>query len=680
MTESACTILRDLRAHYQGTPILTLAQTALWDDPLKALVKALLDAEAPGTRLVLGIMDTDYFSRLPKPPPGFKPFDVLPHNEGSTRDLWAAVGEMHSLLGAETPLPVHTLAEEGVRFCRVIQAANAGYDPGDCTRFIDDLTQAWGWRGLAQTKGRRLLAGDVPLRDAGDALIRQVDWALAETSRVAERPLGPFATRLRARVVEFVGANPDASLTDLYLDLLPGIYQTLLGYEPAGLEYARSSELLQFNRWTANRARFRPLDLFLDPRTAPIAKRHYNGAVRGGGIATLDRFGPDALPFDIAIPGHGRGTLHLSADLLHVDTDEPIDISLARPITSRRQLAIVLEDSLGPGVALLGKAVVLITMLAGEYIFLFNETGSPYVTRSCRWNALLHAEGLGLRLYPILRLGVKPWDNVSKAGGHLALPPHMARIFGEDRISATEFERRFRGAVRNAEASLKAIRRFEKPVDWMDHLAGAADGVWTDRATEYRELRAQRAQHGILIQRVNAEGARVLDDLRRVRADVSAMEQEKGQHWRACVMPLRDASPRDEDEFAAAMGRRAEYEARINDTRRKIADAETLRSEIAVRRRELQDDPGVGERAARIRVLEGEAELEKARQVHDAWMTYQALEHSQPRPSAWWFPAVDPSGAWFRAVAESAEFRWQPLTGEACADPSALSLPDVVTI
>ena len=78
-------------------------------------------------------------------------------------------------------------------------------------------------------------------------------------------------------------------------------------------------------------------------------------------------------------------------------------------------------------------------------------------------------------------------------------------------------------------------------------------------------------------------------------------------------------------------------------------------------------------------MLEGEAELEKAQQVRDAWMTSQALEHSQPRPSAWWFPAVDPGGAWFRAVAESAEFRWQPLTGESCAEPVA-SMPDVVTI
>lgn len=676
MTESACTILRDLRARYQGTPILTLAQTALWDDPLKALVKGLLDAEAPGTRLVLGIMDTDYFSRLPKAPSGLAPYDVLPHNEGSTRDLWAAVGEMHCLLGAETPLPVHTLAGLGVRVCRIAQAAD---DPPECVRFIDELTEAWGWRGLAQTKGRRLLAGDVPLRDAGDALIRQVDWALAETARVAERPLGQFASRLRRRISDFVKANPDASLTDVYLDLLPGIYQTLLGYEPAGLEYTRSSELLRFNRWTANRARFRPLDLFLDPRTAAVVKRHYNEAVRDGGITTLDRFGPDALPFDVAIPGHGRGTLHLGVDHLHVDTDEPIDIPLLTPVTTRRQLAVVLEDNLGPGVALLGKAVVLITMLAGEYIFLFNETGSPYVTRSCRWNALLQSEGLGLRLYPILRLGVKPWDNVSKAGGHFVLPKHMARVFGEDRISAGEFEQRFRQAERDAEASLKAVRGFEKPVDWMDHLAHAADGVWTERAAEYRELRAKRAEHGLRIQRVNSDGAAVLEDLCRVRAEVSALEHEKGHHWRACVMPLREALPQDEDALASAMARRSEYEARIVDTRQIIADAEDLRTEIAARRRALHDDPAVGQRAARIRVLEGEAELEKAQQVRDAWMTSQALEHSQPRPSAWWFPAVDPSGAWFRSVAETAEFRWQTLTGEACTEPPSVA-PPVVTI
>lgn len=671
MTESACTILTDIRARYQGTPILTLAQTALWDDPIKAIVKGLLDEHAPSTRLVLGIMDTDYFSRLPKPPTGLQPFDVLPHNDGSTRDLWAAVGEMHSLLGAETPLPVHTMTSFGVRCC-----VAAGPD-GHNTEMVDRFTEAWGWRGLAQTRGRRLLAGDVPLRDAGDALVRQVEWAISETAKTAARPLGEFAVTLRSRTKAFVRDNPDAALTDFHLDILPLLYETLLGYAPAGLEYTKSSELLRFNRWTANRARFRPLDLFVNPGTSAIAKRFYNEAVHGGGISTLDRFGPDALPFDVAIPGRGRGTLHLGRDYVHVDTDEPIDIPLRTPITTRRELAVVLEDHLGEGVALLGKAVVLITMLAGEYIFLFNETGSPYVPRSCRWNYLLSQEGLGLQLYPILRLGVRPWDEISRAGGELVLPEHMARSFGAERISTSDFQARWRGVINESERLLETIRSFGKPTEWLDHLS-EADGNWPALAAEYTGLRNARREHGRRIRSINEEGKTLLDTLRRLRAEANDLEHRKGRHWRACVMPARDAG--DAEALGAATLQRADYQKRIASLRAEMAGLIVRRSELAELRNDLQSDTESPNRLERMRAIEGEAEREKARVVRNAWMTAQALDHSQPRPSSWWFPTVDPSGAWFRAVGESAELRWQTLTGEACIGAPDPAIPTPLTI
>lgn len=671
MTESACTILKDISARYQGTPILTLAQTALWDDPIKALVKGLLDKYAPGTRLVLGIMDTDYFSRLPKPPTGLDPFDVLRHNDGSTRDLWAAVGEMSSLLGAETPLPVHTLASYGVRCC--VAAAEGG----NRTEVVDRFTEAWGWRGLAQTRGRRLLAGDVHLHDAGNALVRQVEWALDDTAKTAGRSLGPFAEAMRKRTVDFVRQNPNAALTDFHLDILPALYETLLGYVPEGLEYTRSSDLLRFNRWTANRARFRPLDLFVNPETAALAKRFYNEAVHGGGIATLDRFGPDALPFDVAIPGHGRGTLHLGRDIVHVDTDEPIDIPLRKPITTRRELAVVLEDNLGEGVALLGKAVVLITMLAGEYIFLFNETGSPYVPRSCRWNYLLSQEGLGLRLYPILRLGVKPWDELSRAGGDLVLPEHMAKSFGAERVSTKDFQERWRSVVKESAQVLKSVKSFGKPADWLGHLS-EADGNWPTLAAEYQGLRNARREHGRRIRAVNEEGSTLLDALRNLRIEANELEHQKGRHWRACVMPARDAG--DAEAFGAATLQRSEYQKRIAALRDEMARMIARRAELGDVRHALQSDPEAPKRIERMRAIEGEAEREKAQLVRNAWMTAEALEHSQPRPSAWWFPAVDPSGAWFRAVAETAELRWQTLTGESCIDPAAVDPAAIPTI
>ncbi|NMC81752.1 MAG: hypothetical protein GYA63_02730, partial [Armatimonadetes bacterium] len=152
MTESARKILEDLTQRFRGVPILTLAQTALWDDPVKATFKALLDKQMPGARLILAVMDTDYFSRLPRPPAGTKPFDVVPHNDGTTQGLWAAVGEMSCLFGAETVPDCHTMASHGVQVHRALSAT-------EDSEALDRLTMAWGWRGLAQTRGRRRLAG-----------------------------------------------------------------------------------------------------------------------------------------------------------------------------------------------------------------------------------------------------------------------------------------------------------------------------------------------------------------------------------------------------------------------------------------------------------------------------------------------------------------------------------------
>lgn len=669
MTDSARQTLEDLRTRYQGAPILSLAQTSLWDDPMKALVKGLLDANLPDTRLVLGVMDTDYLSRLRKRTQGDAAYDILPHNDGSTRDMWAAVGEMSSLLGAETPLPVSVLATEGVRRCQAMAALGS---PA-CKEFIDGVTEAWGWRGLVQTNGRRRLAGDVPVRDLVGPLLRQLDWAFEETARVAARPLAPFAGRLRAAVAAYADAHPTDSLSALYLAVLPLIYGTLLGYAPRGIEYALSSELLRFDATTAMRARFRPLDVFLDPRSRVVARRHYDEAVRPSGIASLDRFGPEAIPFDLAISGRGRGTIHLSDTMIRVDTDDPIEIPLSSPIQDRRGLAMTLGAALGPGVALLGKAVVLITMLAGEYIFLFNETGSAYVPSSADWNRRLRSEGMGLRLYPILRLGVQPWDAVGQVGGHFALPPHMARTFGRETIPTSEFGNAWRLAAASGRARLETIREITRPLDWLDHLAAVAGGEWTALAAEYRNLLEERSEHGTRVTEINARGMAILEAIRVARREADELQKEKGWHWRSCVQPLRDAArsaghdgeqgDSPETHLAQQMDRRFSLEALIQAKRQEVSRLLDDRNELNARRTALTQDPDVEARDARLRAIETRGEREKAGRVRDAWMTAEALSHTEPRPTAWWFPSVDPTGGWFDEVSRTAEFRWEDLGG-----------------
>lgn len=676
MTESTSSIVHDLKTRYRGVPILTLAQTALWDDPIKALFKGLLDEHAHGTRLLLGIMDTDYFSRLPRPPAGAPPFDLLPHSDVATRDMWSAVGEMSCLLGAETPIPLSQLAAWGVHLGK---AAAATGQP--VSEFANALTEAWGWRGLAQTQGRRVLAGDVRLKDLEQPLLRQMDWALSETSTVADRVPGAFAADMRGFVADYVRDHPDGNLADLYLAFLPRLYATLLGYDPQRLELARSSELLRFNRQTARRKRFRPLDLFLDPILAPMVRRHYNTAVHNSGIATLDRFGSHAVPFDLAVPGHGRGTLHIAPAEIRVDTDEPIVIPLREPITDRRHLAVLLEHHLGKDVALLGKAVVLITMLAGEYIFLFNETGSPYVQHSCAWNRLLSEDGAGLTLYPILRLGVRPWDTLSEAGGTLLLPDHMRPFFGTDKALASDFAACWTDAVRAARDTLETIASLPKPADWIRHLAQISPGTWTEEENTYRTLTTERANRGRTIAAINETSRGLLHAIRQLRDSIHVLERAKGDHFREYIQPAHDEIWKARREgrntveweirLDAAMEERSAREREIAEIQERIRPLLEKRRELAEQRKKMLSDPASHILADRLDDLENRAEAEKARMVREAWMTSRALETSEMRPSAWWFPVVDPSGAWFREVARTAAFRWQSLSGDGCPEAEA---------
>ena len=63
-----------------------------------------------------------------------------------------------------------------------------------------------------------------------------------------------------------------------------------------------------------------------------------------------------------------------------------------------------------------------------------------------------------------------------------------------------------------------------------------------------------------------------------------------------------------------------------------------------------------------LRQIEAQAERERARLTRNALQTIHGLPHTAHRPSAWWFPLLDPSGAWLREVARTAHFYLEPLT------------------
>ena len=645
------TILEELRATYPDAPFLALGQTVFWDEPVKAVLLRMLDWMGGDAHMVAGVHDTDYFAKTRTRRAGQGRFALLAHNDGTTRDLWSVAGEISTLFGSETVPRKNDLIKNGVPFDRLLRAQGI-----EQQAFYDAVTEAWGWRGLVYTGSRDLIVSRLPLKDVGNGILEMLSWAF----EIAVVQIGPdccskeahaVAEKISGWCIDYCAANPELFLTDLFQYVLPRIYALLMQHEPSNLDIVGTSNLLRFAPDTCQLKRFSFVGLFIDPETRDMAVNAYNAAVAGSTIYSLDKFGAGALPFDVIVPGHGRGTLRITPRVVFIETPQPIAIGLKKPITSIEELAELLCHRLGNQLTLVGKAVTLVSMLAQEFIFVFNEEGSTYVTRTRQMNDELLDNGIPLEMRPILRMRYETWDALSAAHSTLRLPEHLASTFGRSQITAPEFAASWRTVVGEQRELCKHSAALKKPRELLGYLQDRDPvGGWDARLAAYEsakdELRLLRARALPLHAEIAEIYARVAAD----RATRRTVEAEMCRHFHA-------TSNWTEEETAT----RAAFQASLDSigTESRCLKGRLLRLKTDARAIECSEQAKSSRTV--LDKIELEAEMARLNLVRNALLTVEGLEHTNHRPSAWWMPMLDASGQWLHRIVATTNLYTEPL-------------------
>ena len=700
---TAAQSVRDLRARFPHTPFLTLGQTVLWDEPTKAAFCRILETVAPDATMLAAIHDTDYFAKLPAGQAHIAedapPFVMLEHNDGDTRGLWSAAGEISAFLGSETVPGRAVLTSLGVAFDRVARRY-----PGGESALLNTETAAWGWRAIVHTGTQPLIAADVKLGEVLPALREQLNWAFAQSYQIA--PQGKDALDVGAKIVgwvdEYAHENPSATLSDLYRWLTPKLWCLVRGGGGCNLETSTSMELFRFNNQTCELPRFQFLDLFLNAQTRDIARQCYDESLAGSGIYTLDAFGAGATPFDVVIPGRGRGTLRLDGASLFIETETPITLCLDCNCQSVVDLAALLEAQFGPNVAIVGKAVALISMLSAEFIFVFHEKASSYTSRTQAMNNALRARGVTLDLHPMLRLQYETWDALQEVEAELQLPPHLARAYGSATVSCRTFGECWQCACARENTVLEQLTPLHSPRDLMKFLAGE-DSSWQAHLEEYNSARERVLSAQTQVQTLKSEIEALREQDKIAKSQVRATERLKGQDWRARVQPLRERifdlkeaaaaryNPLDENgtprrlskderqrlqvlaaseneevaalraQIAALTDERVQFDETIKAALSQARDARKAADEKTQQVVALQRAPEVQTAREALAQLQYEVELARLRRTRDAYTVTHGLPYTNLRPTAWWFPLVSPDANWFRQLARTTQARIEDL-------------------
>ncbi len=638
-------VLAELDQIAPEAPLLALGQTALWDEPMKGGLALVLRDRGSTRTFVAGVHDTDYFAKLPSGPRKRGRFAAFPHNDTTTRGLWSAAGEFSALFGSETVVSRQDYLQAGLRLATVTRNR-----PG----LLDEATEAWRWRGIVSLDNEPPLAAEVPLEQVYPVLQQTLDWAIDETtgSLTAEE-----AEKTRRQVDQFRelvcdGLERASTLTGLYRELLPEVYAFAAG-EPVPMEATRTSDLLRFSTATAGLPRFRLAELFIDPTTRKAAKEAYDEAIRGSEIYELARFGTGAIPFDLVIPGRGRGTVRIGNRGAAIMTREPQFLSFKKPITSITELAEAVERKFGPDCVLIGKAVTLIGMLAREFVFVFHEGASSYIKHTRKFHANLREVGFSERYNPILRVRYRPWDALNSCCSWLKLPEPLRGAFGTEELCGPSFAARWREVAKEQGARLARLGELKRPLDLIRYLEEEVGGSWKSLAAEYVVLHGKLEGLAETVRELANERRACYGRLRILKQERVRAEAAKGDHFREAIFE-KATNP-------AALEKRRELASAVDAKVRQIEETkQAIHALMKQQTARVSSETVLGWHDRR-RAIELEAELKRMRLIRQAIVASKGLERAGLRPSAWWFPIVCPGGNWFRETIRTAEAYLEPI-------------------
>ncbi len=668
-------IAHRLRTEFPGIKMLALGQTVYWDEPMKAILRGYLDADLPEAVMAVGIHDADYFSKVPATLNLSDGWYVVPHNDGATRDLWVATGEISRLFGNETIPSRDFFARHGVQFDKIARSYPGGRDA-----LLDTTTEAWGWRGLVHVDPTDEVACCVPVKDAAPHLLKLLEWGFDRTleslPETHARDIGrQQADELLCEVRAYANEHPDASVPDMFCEFLRKFYERLLGYHPSNLELTKASDIFRFNKSTAGLKRFETLGIFLDPSTRFAAQESYDLAVEGSDTYTLDRFPEGAIPFDLLVPGSGRGTICLRDGAVVIESGVPVSIPCTTLPSTPAELAQLIEEHFGPDTALIGKALTLILMIASEFIFVLNEQASAYVPRCETMAALMKDRGIELTYYPILRMDYHTWDSLRACDVTFEMPSHMAQAFHQGESTSIEIADSWEARVGEQTNLLTRLSQLSGVEEVLQFLAQSQGEPWPARMSAYLNADLVIRELSGRVEPLKAESVSLRDLSYQIKQEVEQLERDKGVHFREIIKPLRDELARMEcagvtsgDVVDSLKGQISEHEKvraeKESEIERRRGDAQAARNKSLDLKQSVQSLEKGGDAAhARetMKTVEYEAELARLWLARDALLVSKGLDYTNHRPSAWWFLLADPELKWFNRVAETAEFRFEEI-------------------